>query len=87
VYVYIFFDEVKKFIIGSGESIPKCEEKRLVFYEIFDSLNEANERMKTILSWPERKIQFLINLVNPSWVDWKKELLNSSEFSGCAENF
>ena len=48
----------------------------LTNYEIFDNLDEANNRKKTIESWPEEKIKFLIDFVNPSWEDWKKEISN-----------
>ncbi|HVO74207.1 MAG TPA: hypothetical protein VMT35_09315 [Ignavibacteriaceae bacterium] len=87
IYVYILLNELKKFVIGSGECIPKLENNRLVFYEVFDTLNEADERLKTILSWPERKIRFLISLVNPALTDWKEELLNLPEYLGSTQNY
>ena len=49
-------------------------DKQLVYYEIYDSLSDAVVRKNTIESWPEKKIKFLINFVNPLWVDWKEEI-------------
>jgi hypothetical protein len=75
-YVYILSDEYKKLVIKSAD-LPLCfENKQLVYYEIFDDSIEADRRRETIESWPEKKIQFLINLVNPTWDDWKKEIVN-----------
>ncbi|MGE5796249.1 MAG: hypothetical protein ACM339_08615 [Ignavibacteria bacterium] len=85
-YVYILADKLRKLIIESSNKPVNLENKELVYYEVFEDSVEADSRKETIQSWPERKIQFLINLVNPAWVDWKEELLDSSEFSGCAEN-
>ena len=75
-YVYILSDEFKKLVIKSADLPLNFENKQLVYYEIFDDSIEADKRRETIESWPERKIQFLINLVNPTWDDWKKEIIN-----------
>ena len=82
-YLYILSDEGKalfiktKLIAAGNEKSQVCFcGKQLVYYEIFDNLDEANNRKKTIESWPEEKIKFLIDFVNPSWEDWKKEISN-----------
>ena len=75
-YVYILSDEFKKLVIKSAGLPLICENMHLVYYEIFEDSIEADRRRETIESWPERKIQFLINLVNPTWDDWKKEIVN-----------
>jgi predicted GIY-YIG superfamily endonuclease len=75
-YVYILSDEFKKLVIKSADLPLNFEDKQLVYYEIFDDTEEADKRRETIESWPVRKIQFLINLVNPTWDDWKKEIVN-----------
>ena len=86
-YVYILADKLRKLIIESSNKPLNLENKELVYYEVFEDLFEANRRKETIQGWPERKIKFLINFVNPSWVDWKEELKNSPEFLGCTENY
>ena len=48
--------------------------RQLVYYEIYDSLLDAVIRKNIIESWPEKKIRFLINFVNPLWNDWKEEI-------------
>jgi len=63
-------------VIKSADHNLNFENKELVYYEVFDDSAEADKRKETIQSWPERKIQFLINLVNPAWIDWKNEILN-----------
>jgi len=73
-YVYILTDDYRNLMIKSGASPLSLTDKRLVYYEIYDDGNEAEFRKKTIESWPERKIEFLIDLVNPSWNDWKNEI-------------
>ena len=50
--------------------------RQLVYYEIYDSLLDAEVRKETIESWPEKKVRFLINFVNPTWKDWKEEIKN-----------
>jgi hypothetical protein len=75
-YVYILADELRRLVIKSEDLPLNFENKQLVYYEIFDDSSEADRRKETIESWPEKKIQFLINLVNPTWDDWKKEIVN-----------
>jgi hypothetical protein len=86
-YVYILADKLRNLVIKSADQPFNFENKELVYYEVFNDSGEAEKRRETIQSWPERKIQFLINLVNPAWIDWKEELLNSAEFSGCIKNY
>lgn len=80
-YVYILADKLRKLAVNSADRLLDYQNKELVYYEVFDDSSEADLRKQTIQGWPERKIQFLINLVNPAWIDWKEELLNSAEFS------
>ena len=75
-YVYILSDELRKLVIKSADLPSNIENMHLVYYEVFDDSDEADRRRETIESWPEKKIQFLINLVNPAWDDWKKEIVN-----------
>jgi hypothetical protein len=76
-YLYIVLDETENLIIEAA-SITNIKEitmnlynGKLVYFERFDSLIERKE---TIESWPEKKIKFLIDLVNPKWKDWKEEI-------------
>lgn len=82
-YVYIFSDESKALVIkaktpaaGIEKSYSNASNLSLVYYEVFDNLVEAKKRKETIESWPEKKIKFLIDFVNPSWKDWKEEIVN-----------
>jgi hypothetical protein len=80
-YLYILSDDAKglaiktKMISFDKNEINFCG-KRLVYYEIFNNLTEADLRKQTIESWPEKKIKFLVDLVNPKWEDWKEEIIN-----------
>ena len=80
-YVYILADKLRRLAINSADKVLDDQNKELVYYEIFDDSAEADLRKQTIQSWPERKIQFLVNFVNPAWIDWKDELSRYTEFS------
>jgi hypothetical protein len=82
-YLCILSDDTKNFAVKTkivsadqGKTEINFCGKRVVYYEIFNSLIEADQRKKTIEGWPEKKIKFLVDLVNPSWEDWKKEINN-----------
>ena len=82
-YVYILSDDTKTLIIKSKMITTESEKsqlsfysKHLVYYEICDNIVEADKRKKTFESWPDGKIKFLIDFVNPKWEDWKKEITN-----------
>jgi hypothetical protein len=75
-YVYILADRLRRLVVNSADRLLDYQNKQLVYYEVFDNSAEADRRKQTIESWPERKIQFLVNLVNPAWVDWKEEIVN-----------
>ena len=47
----------------------------LVYYEVFDSPDEAIWREKNLKSWNRLWKLQLINKVNPEWKDYSKELL------------
>ncbi len=79
-YVYILYDESKTFVIKTKmftnideKSCMKFCSKSLVYFEVFDNPVEANQRKETFESWPEKKIKFLIDFVNPAWEDWKED--------------
>jgi predicted GIY-YIG superfamily endonuclease len=82
-YVYILSDESKTLIIKT-KMFANMEEKlrmkfcskNLVYYEVYDNRFDANKRKETFESWPEKKIKFLIDFVNPEWQDWKNEITN-----------
>ena len=82
-YVYILSDESKTLIIKT-KMFANMEEKlrmkfcskNLVYYEVYDNPFDANKRKETFESWPEKKIKFLIDFVNPEWQDWKNEITN-----------
>lgn len=82
-FVFILADKIKELEImvyekdnGENASRINYNNRRLVYYEIFNNPIEAASRKETIQSWPERKIRFLIDYVNPSWDDWKEEIEN-----------
>ncbi len=82
-YVLILSDNTNKLIINTKmlsnadeKPLINLSNKRLVYYEVFDSFFEANKRKETFESWPEKKIKFLIDFVNPLWEDWKEEIKN-----------
>jgi predicted GIY-YIG superfamily endonuclease len=82
-YVYILSDESKALIIRTrmfanidDKLRMKFCSKSLVYYEVFDNQDGANKRKETFEGWPEKKIKFLIDFVNPEWEDWKNEITN-----------
>lgn len=48
---------------------------KLVYYEIFNSIEDAINREKQIKAGPRRKKIVLINSVNPKWNDLYQEII------------
>ncbi|HEX8252071.1 MAG TPA: GIY-YIG nuclease family protein [Thermoanaerobaculia bacterium] len=52
---------------------------RLVYYEIFDEVNQAIEREKQLKNWPRARKNELVESMNPAWndlaADWYVESL------------
>jgi hypothetical protein len=74
-YVYILADKLRRLMVESSGNPVNPGNKELVYYEIYEDPAEADRRKETIQSWPERKIRFLISLVNPAWIDRKEEVV------------
>lgn len=41
----------------------------LVYYEIYDHIDQAIAREKQVKNWPRRKKDALVNATNPEWTD------------------
>ncbi len=48
--------------------------KKLIYYEVHDSIITAIEREKKIKGWLRRKKEALINDFNPEWKDLSEDL-------------
>jgi putative endonuclease len=48
---------------------------KLVYYEAFDSIENAISREKQIKGWLRRKKTALIESINPAWKDLYEDLL------------
>ena len=58
---------------GGGFS-DRYNAERLVYYEVYDRIEEAHAREKQLKGWTRRKKNALINKVNPEWRDLFDEL-------------
>jgi putative endonuclease len=63
--------EHKSGIGGTFTSRYNC--KKLVYYEEFDSVNDAIDREKELKGWSRKKKEILINKDNRLWEDLSQE--------------
>jgi predicted GIY-YIG superfamily endonuclease len=54
---------------------------RLVWYELFHTIDEAIEREKQIKGWRREKKERLVNAMNPEWRDLSAEWYRVQEFA------
>jgi putative endonuclease len=57
-----------------GGFSDKYNAERLIYYEVYDHIEEAEAREKQLKGWMRRKKEALINRLNPGWKDLFDEL-------------
>lgn len=62
----------------SGSFTTRYEVNRLVYFETYTDVVKAIAREKQIKGWRREKKIALINGMNPSWRDLRKELLETT---------
>jgi len=60
--------------VYKGSFTDRYNLERLVYYEFFDSIEQAIEREKQLKRWSRIKKEVLINNKNPSWEDLGEKL-------------
>jgi putative endonuclease len=67
------YEHKKKYIKSFTE---KYNVRILLYYEIYNDIENAIKREKILKGWKREKKEELINNVNPYWSDKWKEIIN-----------
>lgn len=69
--------EISENIIESISGFKSDENSsniKLVFFEVYDTQQEAMKRKSEIETWLKKKIRLVVELYNPNWEDWSSKI-------------
>ena len=69
-----FFEHQKRYYPHSFSSRYNLD--KLIYYEVFHSIEEAIDREKQLKGWSRKKKETLIATLNPNWIDLSPRIEN-----------